>query len=545
MTGPTNVMPEHVKRYMGRDAQRMNILAGRIIAETVRSTLGPKGMDKMLVDDLGDIVITNDGVTILKEMSVEHPAAKMLIEVAKTQEKEVGDGTTSAVIVAGELLRKAEELLDQNVHPTMVIKGYQLALEKVQEILKDMSKTVDVEDKELLKKIAMTAITGKGAEKAKEHIAEIIVNAVASVVDENGKVDIDLVKIEKKEGVAVEETELIEGILIDKERVNPQMPKKVENAKIALLNCAIEIKSTETDAKISITDPAKMMEFIEQEEKMLKDMVDEIKASGANVLVCQKGIDDLAQHYLAKAGILAVRRVKKSDIEKLAKATGANIVSNIKDLTADDLGEAGVVSEEKVAGDNMIFVKECKHPKAVTILVRGTTEHVVDEVARAIDDAIGVVSCTIEDGEIVAGGGATEVETAMRLREYADTVSGREQLAVKGFADALEVIPRTLAENAGLDAIEMLVSLRAKHAEAGSTTYGLNVLTGEVEDMAENGVVEPLRVKTQAIQSATESAEMLLRIDDVIAAEKLGGGDAGGAPDMGGMGGMGGMPGMM
>jgi thermosome len=535
-------MPEHVKRYMGRDAQRMNILAGRIIAETVRSTLGPKGMDKMLVDDLGDIVITNDGVTILKEMSVEHPAAKMLIEVAKTQEKEVGDGTTSAVIVAGELLRKAEELLDQNVHPTMVIKGYQLALGKVQEILKDMATAVDADDKELLKKIAMTAITGKGAEKAKGHIAEIIVDAVSSVVDEDGKIDTDLIKIEKKEGIAVEETELIKGILIDKERVNPQMPKKVENAKIALLNCPIEIKSTETDAKISITDPTKMMEFIEQEEKMLKDMVEEIKASGANVLVCQKGIDDLAQHYLAKAGILAVRRVKKSDIEKLTKATGANIISNIKDLTADDLGEAGVVAEEKVAGDNMIFVKQCKHPKAVTILVRGTTEHVVDEVARAIDDAIGVVSCTIEDGKIVAGGGAVEVETAMRLREFADTVSGREQLAVKGFADALEVIPRTLAENAGLDAIEMLVNLRAKHAGEGSTTFGLNVLTGEVEDMAANGVVEPLRVKTQAIQSATESAEMLLRIDDVIAAEKLGGGEM---PDMGGMGGMGGMPGMM
>lgn len=542
MSGPTNVMPEHVKRYMGRDAQRMNILAGRIIAETVRSTLGPKGMDKMLVDDLGDIVITNDGVTILKEMSVEHPAAKMLIEVAKTQEKEVGDGTTSAVIVAGELLRKAEELLDQNVHPTMVIKGYQLALGKVQEILKDMATVVDADDKELLKKIAMTAITGKGAEKAKGHIAEIIVDAVSSVVDEDGKIDTDLIKIEKKEGIAVEETELIKGILIDKERVNPQMPKKVENAKIALLNCPIEIKSTETDAKISITDPTKMMEFIEQEEKMLKDMVEEIKASGANVLVCQKGIDDLAQHYLAKAGILAVRRVKKSDIEKLTKATGANIISNIKDLTADDLGEAGVVAEEKVAGDNMIFVKQCKHPKAVTILVRGTTEHVVDEVARAIDDAIGVVSCTIEDGKIVAGGGAVEVETAMRLREFADTVSGREQLAVKGFADALEVIPRTLAENAGLDAIEMLVNLRAKHAGEGSTTFGLNVLTGEVEDMAANGVVEPLRVKTQAIQSATESAEMLLRIDDVIAAEKLGGGEM---PDMGGMGGMGGMPGMM
>ncbi|HIQ32867.1 MAG TPA: thermosome subunit [Methanothermococcus okinawensis] len=535
---PIVILPENVKRFVGRDAQRMNILAGRVIAETVRTTLGPKGMDKMLVDDLGDIVVTNDGVTILKEMSVEHPAAKMLIEVAKTQEKEVGDGTTTAVVIAGELLRKAEELLDQNVHPTVIIKGYQLALEKAKEILEEISKDVNPEDKEILKKIAMTSLTGKGAEKAREKLGDIVVEAVTTVVDEEGKVDKDLIKVEKKEGASVDETQLIKGVVIDKERVNPQMPKKVENAKIALLSCPIEVKETETDAKINITDPAKMIEFIEQEEKMIKEMVDKIKEAGANVVFCQKGIDDLAQHYLAKAGILAVRRVKKSDMEKLAKATGAKIVSNIKDLTPEDLGEAGVVSEEKVAGDSMIFVKECKDPKAVTILVRGTTEHVVDEVARAIDDAIGVVACTIEDGKIVAGGGATEVELAMRLREYADTVSGREQLAVKGFADALEVIPRTLAENAGLDAIEMMVNLRAKHAEKGNEAYGLNVFTGEIENMVEKGVVEPLRVKTQAIQSASEAAEMLLRIDDIIAAEKLedkkgGGGEMG--EDMGGM----------
>ncbi|HIP34734.1 MAG TPA: thermosome subunit [Methanothermococcus okinawensis] len=534
-TQPIVILPENVKRYVGKEAQRMNILAGRVIAETVRSTLGPKGMDKMLVDDLGDIVVTNDGVTILKEMSVEHPAAKMLIEVAKTQEKEVGDGTTTAVVIAGELLRKAEELLDQNVHPTIIIKGYHLALNKAQEILKDIAIDVNPEDKEMLKKIAMTSLTGKGAEKARDKLGEIVVDAVTTVVDENGKVDKDLIKIEKKEGASVDETELIKGVVIDKERVNPQMPKKVENAKIALLNCPIEVKETETDAKINITDPAKMIEFIEQEEKMIKDMVDQIKASGANVVFCQKGIDDLAQHYLAKAGILAVRRVKKSDMEKLAKATGANIITNIKDLTPEDLGEAGVVSEEKVAGDAMIFVRECKDPKAVTILVRGTTEHIVDEVARAIEDAIGVVACTIEDGKIVAGGGATEVELAMRLRDYADTVSGREQLAVRGFADALEVIPRTLAENAGLDAIEMMVNLRAKHANEGSAAYGLNVFTGEIENMVEKGVVEPLRVKTQAIQSAAEAAEMLLRIDDVIAAEKLEDKDKkGGSEDFGG-----------
>ncbi|EHP86691.1 thermosome subunit alpha [Methanotorris formicicus] len=535
MGQPVIVLPENVKRYVGRDAQRMNILAGRVIAETVRTTLGPKGMDKMLVDDLGDIIITNDGVTILKEMSVEHPAAKMLIEVAKTQEKEVGDGTTTAVVIAGELLRKAEELLDQNVHPTIVINGYQLALKKALEELNNIAIDIKPDNTEMLKKIAMTAITGKGAEKAREKLAEIIVEAVRTVIDENGKVDKDLIKIEKKEGAPIENTELIRGVVIDKERVNPQMPKKIENAKIALLNCPIEVKETETDAEIRITDPAKLMEFIEQEEKMLKEMVEMIKATGANVVFCQKGIDDLAQHYLAKEGILAVRRVKKSDMEKLSKATGAKIITNIKDLTPEDLGEAGVVEEKKVAGDAMIFVEECKLPKAVTILVRGTTEHVMEEVARAIDDAIGVVACTIEDGKIVAGGGAPEVELAKRIRDYAESVEGREQLAVKAFADALEVIPRTLAENSGLDPIDTLVNLRAKHEKDG-VTLGLDVFSGEVIDMLEKGVVEPLRVKTQAIISATEATEMLLRIDDVIAAEKLdkGKGDSGDMGDMGG-----------
>nr|3IZI_A Chain A, Chaperonin [Methanococcus maripaludis]3IZI_B Chain B, Chaperonin [Methanococcus maripaludis]3IZI_C Chain C, Chaperonin [Methanococcus maripaludis]3IZI_D Chain D, Chaperonin [Methanococcus maripaludis]3IZI_E Chain E, Chaperonin [Methanococcus maripaludis]3IZI_F Chain F, Chaperonin [Methanococcus maripaludis]3IZI_G Chain G, Chaperonin [Methanococcus maripaludis]3IZI_H Chain H, Chaperonin [Methanococcus maripaludis]3IZI_I Chain I, Chaperonin [Methanococcus maripaludis]3IZI_J Chain len=513
------VLPENMKRYMGRDAQRMNILAGRIIAETVRSTLGPKGMDKMLVDDLGDVVVTNDGVTILREMSVEHPAAKMLIEVAKTQEKEVGDGTTTAVVVAGELLRKAEELLDQNVHPTIVVKGYQAAAQKAQELLKTIACEVGAQDKEILTKIAMTSITGKGAEKAKEKLAEIIVEAVSAVVDDEGKVDKDLIKIEKKSGASIDDTELIKGVLVDKERVSAQMPKKVTDAKIALLNCAIEIKETETDAEIRITDPAKLMEFIEQEEKMLKDMVAEIKASGANVLFCQKGIDDLAQHYLAKEGIVAARRVKKSDMEKLAKATGANVIAAIAALSAQDLGDAGLVEERKISGDSMIFVEECKHPKAVTMLIRGTTEHVIEEVARAVDDAVGVVGCTIEDGRIVSGGGSTEVELSMKLREYAEGISGREQLAVRAFADALEVIPRTLAENAGLDAIEILVKVRAAHASNGNKCAGLNVFTGAVEDMCENGVVEPLRVKTQAIQSAAESTEMLLRIDDVIAAE--------------------------
>jgi thermosome len=518
---PIVVLPQNVKRYVGRDAQRMNILAGRIIAETVRTTLGPKGMDKMLVDELGDIVVTNDGVTILKEMSVEHPAAKMLIEVAKTQEKEVGDGTTTAVVIAGELLRKAEELLDQNIHPSVIINGYEMARNKAVEELKSIAKEVKADDTEMLKKIAMTSITGKGAEKAREQLAEIVVEAVRTVVDEEtGKVDKDLIKVEKKEGAPIEETKLIRGVVIDKERVHPQMPKKVENAKIALLNCPIEVKETETDAEIRITDPSKLMEFIEQEEKIIKDMVEKIASTGANVVFCQKGIDDLAQHYLAKKGILAVRRVKKSDMEKLAKATGARIVTKIDDLTPEDLGEAGLVEERKVAGDAMIFVEQCKHPKAVTILARGSTEHVVEEVARAIDDAIGVVKCALEEGKIVAGGGATEIELAKRLRKFAETVAGREQLAVKAFADALEVIPRTLAENSGLDPIDMLVKLRAAHEKEGGEVYGLDVFEGEVVDMLEKGVVEPLKVKTQAIDSATEASVMLLRIDDVIAAEK-------------------------
>ena len=518
---PIVVLPQNVKRYVGRDAQRMNILAGRIIAETVRTTLGPKGMDKMLVDELGDIVVTNDGVTILKEMSVEHPAAKMLIEVAKTQEKEVGDGTTTAVVIAGELLRKAEELLDQNIHPSVIINGYEMARNKAVEELKSIAKEVKADDTEMLKKIAMTSITGKGAEKAREQLAEIVVEAVRTVVDEEtGKVDKDLIKVEKKEGAPIEETKLIRGVVIDKERVHPQMPKKVENAKIALLNCPIEVKETETDAEIRITDPSKLMEFIEQEEKIIKDMVEKIASTGANVVFCQKGIDDLAQHYLAKKGILAVRRVKKSDMEKLAKATGARIVTKIDDLTPEDLGEAGLVEERKVAGDAMIFVEQCKHPKAVTILARGSTEHVVEEVARALDDAIGVVKCALEEGKIVAGGGATEIELAKRLRKFAETVAGREQLAVKAFADALEVIPRTLAENSGLDPIDMLVKLRAAHEKEGGEVYGLDVFEGEVVDMLEKGVVEPLKVKTQAIDSATEASVMLLRIDDVIAAEK-------------------------
>ncbi len=533
---PILVLPEGTNRLLGRDAQRTNILAGKVLAETVRTTLGPKGMDKMLVDGLGDIVVTNDGVTILKEMDIEHPAAKMLVEVAKTQEDEVGDGTTTAVIIAGELLKKSESLLDMDIHPTIVAMGYRQAAEKAQEILEEIS----IEDvgKETLVKVAMTAMTGKGTEKARKPLAQLVVEAVQQV-EENGSVESDHIKIEKKDGAVVDESALVQGVIIDKERVHPGMPKELENAKIALINSPIEVKETEMDAEISITDPAQMQAFIEQEEQMVKGMVDKIAASGADVLFAQKGIDDLAQHYLAKEGIMAVRRVKKSDIEKLAKATGATVVSNIEDLSADDLGDAGEVTEKKISGEDMIFVEKCKEAKAVTLLVRGSTKHVVDEIERAIEDAIGVVAATIEDGKVVAGGGAPEIEMSKKLKDYAESISGREQLAVTAFAEALEIVPKTLAENAGLDSIDSLVDLRAAHEK--SVYMGLDVFDGEVTDMKDAGVIEPKRVKKQAIQSASEAAEMILRIDDVIASS------GSGEPDMGGMdpAAMGGMPPMM
>lgn len=538
---PILVLPEGTNRFIGRDAQRMNILAGKVLAETVRTTLGPKGMDKMLVDSLGDIVVTNDGVTILKEMDIEHPAAKMLVEVAKTQEDEVGDGTTTAVIIAGELLKKAENLLDMDIHPTIVAMGYRQAAEKAQDILNDIA--MDADDRETLIKVAMTAMTGKGTEKARKPLAELVVDAVKQV-EEDGEVEIDHIKIEKKDGAVVDDSTLVQGVIIDKERVHPGMPKKAEDAKIALLNCPIEVKETEVDAEIRITDPAQMQAFIEQEEQMIRDMVASIVDTGAQVVFSQKGIDDLAQHYLAKAGVMAVRRVKKSDIEKLSKATGAKVVTNIEDLSSDDLGDAGLVSEKKISGEEMIFVENCKEAKAVTLLVRGSTSHVVNEIERAIEDAIGVVAATVEDGKVVAGGGAPEIEIAKQLKDYADAISGREQLAVAAFAEALEVVPKTLAENAGLDSIDSLVDLRAAHET--SIYMGLDVFIGEVTDMNEAGVIEPHRVKKQAIQSASEAAEMILRIDDVIASSGAGKADMEGMEGMGGMGGMpGGMPPMM
>lgn len=515
-------------------------MAAKAVAAAVRTTLGPKGMDKMLVDSLGDIVITNDGATILKEMDIEHPAAKMIVEVAKTQDDEVGDGTTTAAVLAGELLKKAEELLEQDVHPTIIASGYRLAAEKAKELLPSITKKVTSKDKDLLLKIAVTAITGKGAEAAKDTMSNLAVDAVLSVVEKSdGKntVDIDDIKVEKKVGGSVDDSCMIKGMVIDKERVHPNMPKKVTGAKILLLNEAIEIKKTEVTAEVQITSPDQMQAFLDQEERMLKTMVDKVVASGANVVFCQKGIDDIAQHYLAKAGIFAARRVKKSDIEKLARATGASIITSFDEITDKDIGHAGAVEEKKIGDEEMAFVTECKNPKSVSILLRGGTEHVVDEAERAIHDALRVVGVVIEDEKLVAGGGSPEVELALRLREYAATLKGREQLAVEKFAESLEIIPRTLAENAGLDPIDKLVEMRSQH-EKGNKNAGLNVYSGDVVDMWKDGVVEPLRVKTQAISSATEVATMILRIDDVIASSKPPAppGGPGGMPG-GGMGG--------
>jgi thermosome len=528
------ILPEGTQRLLGREAQRMNIMAGKALAESIRTTLGPKGMDKMLVDGLGDIVVTNDGVTILKEMDIEHPAAKMLVEVAKTQEDEVGDGTTTAVIIAGELLKKAEDLLEMEIHPTVISMGYRKAAIKAQEILDKIS--IKASDRKTLQSIAMTAMTGKGTEKARRPLAELIVKAV-QMVEEDGIVEKEHININRIQGATVEESQIVNGVVIDKGRLDPSMPKIVEDARIALLKFPIEVKSLETDAKINLTDPSQMNAFIEQEEKMIKEMVDKVIDSGANVLFCQKGIDDLAQHYLARAGILAVKRVRKSDIERLEKATGARVATNLDDLSTEDLGIAGQVYEKKIFDEVLLFIEDCIDPKAVSIILRGSTKHVAEEVERAVDDAIGVVAATVEDGQVVAGGGAPEIAIAKGLKEYADTISGREQLAIGAFAAALEVVPKTLAENAGLDSIDALVDLRSAHEK--SPYMGLNVFTGDVTDMKEAGVIEPKRVKKQAIQSAAEAAEMILRIDDVIASTRTS------APDMGGMEGMGGMPGGM
>ncbi|HLC36737.1 MAG TPA: thermosome subunit beta [archaeon] len=513
-------LPEGSKRTRGRDAQRINILIGKAVAQAVKSTLGPKGMDKMIVDELGDVTVSNDGATILKEMSIEHPIGKMMVDVAKTQESEVGDGTTTSVIIAGGLLGKAENMLDEEIHPSIIIKGYRLASRKAVEIAKSISEKISFNDKDILKKIAITSMTGKSSEAATD-LSSLVVEAVKIVAEHNDgkiKVDKDSIKVEKKAGSSLEESKLIKGLLIDKEIVHGGMPKEIKNAKIALIDSALEIKETETDAKIQITSPEQLQAFLDQEEAMLKKMVDKVKSAGATVVFCQKGIDDLAQHFMAKAGIAGVRRVKKSDMDKLSKATGAKIVTKIDALTAEDLGGAGKVREEKVGEDEMVYVEDCPNPKAVTILVRGSSEHLMAEAERAIDDAIGSVSSAIRDGQVVTGGGAFEVEIAMQLREFAKTVGGKEQLAIHAFADVLEIVPKTLAETAGMNPLDTLVNLRAKHSEGGKN-IGLNVFSAELEDMRKQNVIEPLSVKTRAIISGSEVAEMILRIDDIVAGQ--------------------------
>ncbi len=520
---PVLILKEGTGRRRGREAQRNNIMAARIVAEVLRTTLGPRGMDKMLIDSLGDITITNDGAAILDEVEVQHPAAKMMVEVAKTQDDMVGDGTTTAVILAGELLRKAEELLDQNIHPTVIVSGYRKAAQKAMELLDKVGTKVDLEDRETLKKVAVTSMASKAVGNARDHLAEIAIDAVKQITEQRGDkkiADIDQVQITKKEGKSLFDTELVRGIIVDKEVVHPGMPKRIANAKIALLDCALEVEKTEFNAEIRIKDPTQMKAFLDQETRMLKDMVDKIKASGADVLFCQKGIDDLAQHFLAKEGIIAARRVKQSDMEKLARATGGRVITNLDDLKAQDLGKAGLVEERKVGEDKMVFVEKCKDPRSVAILIRAGLERMVDEAERAMNDALSVVADVVEHNKIVAGGGAIESEMARELREYATKVGGREQLAIEAFADSVEIVPKTLAENAGLEPIDILVGLRSAHEKPRGYLMGVDVFTGKIMNMRDNGVIEPLRVKEQAVKSATEAASMILRIDDVIAATK-------------------------
>lgn len=516
---PIIILREGTQRTRGQEARNSNIMAAKAVADAVRTTLGPKGMDKMLVSG-GDVTITNDGVTILREMEIEHPAAKMLVEVAKTQDDEVGDGTTTAAVLTGELLERAGELLEQSVHPTIIATGYRMAAEKAVDILKDITHTISENDEEALLDIARTAMTGKGAEGTKDKLAEIAVAAIRSIVDEeDGKkvVDIDNIKIEKKVGKSVDDCELVKGIVLDKNKAHSNMPNKVTNAKIALITRPIEFSKMELEAEINISTPGELAQYLDQEEQIVHDIVNRIAASGANVVLCQLGIEDMAQHFLAKANILAVERVEKKDMEKVARAIGAALITSVDDFDVSDMGSAGLVEIKGHGEDKMLFITECSNPRAVSIIIRGGTEHVVDSTERALEDALRVVGVAIEDEKLVAGAGSPEIELALRLKDYASTLKGREQLAVAKFAEALEVIPKTLAENAGLDPIDMLVELRSQH-ENGKKDAGLNVFTGKVEDMWKNGVIEPLRVKTQALNSATETAIMILRIDDVLAA---------------------------
>jgi thermosome len=530
---PVLILKEGTTRNRGKEAQRNNIMAARVIGEVLKTTLGPRGMDKMLVDGLGDITITNDGAAILNEIEVEHPAAKMMVEIAKTQDDMVGDGTTTTVVLASELLKKAEELLDQNIHPTIIVSGYRKAAQKAIEALNKNAVPVDIEDRKTMLKVALTSMSSKAVGAAREHLAEIALDAVKQIAEQRGDkklADIDNIQLVKKTGKSLLETQLVRGIIVDKEIVHSGMPKKKENAKIALLDSALEIEKTEISAEIRIRDPMQMQAFLDQETSMLKEKADKIKASKADVVFCQKGIDDMVQHFLAKEGIIAARRVKESDMEKLARATGGRIVSNLDDLRPADLGAAGVVEERKIGEDKMIFVEKCKDPHSVAILIRAGLERMVDEAERALTDALSVVSDVIENSKIVAGGGAAEIEVAKELRSYATKVGGREQLAIEAFADAVEVIPKTLGENAGLEPIDVIVDLRSAHEKADGKHKGINVFTGKVQNSLENGVIEPLVVKEQALKSAAESASMILRIDDVITSKSPKGGPSGGMP---------------
>ena len=543
---PIFILPQGTERYSKRDALRMNITAAKVLAGIVRTTLGPKGMDKMLVNSLGDVTVTNDGATIMGEMDIAQPAARMLVETAKKQEEIVGDGTTSVVVIAGELLAKAEELLEDGIATSVVVKGYRNATEKAVELLKEIA--IDADDEETLKKVAVTAMSGKGSDYAKEHLAEIVVKA-ALRIKEDGKSDIDNINIQRVSGDSVEDSFLAEGVVIDKAPISKSMPKDIKDAKIAIMKYPIELKDMTTDTKIDITSPEQFELFLNNEEQMIKDLVQKIVDSGANVLFCQKGIDDMAEHYLRKAGLMVFKRVKKSDMERIEKATGAKLVTDIEDLSADKLGTAGHVYLDKIFDHELTFIEECENPKASSIVLRGSTRYVTEQIARAIDDALGVVAATIEEGKVLIGGGACEIDLVKQLREYGESVSGREQLAILKYAEALEVIPRTLIENAGLDTINLIADLKAAHEE--SNLIGINVFTGEVEDMKEAGVIEPLRVKIQALQSAGAASEMILRIDDMIAARNAlqstgpdeSGNDDSGMPPMPGMGG--GMPPMM
>ncbi len=520
---PVLILKEGSSQNRGKEAQKNNIAAAKLIAEIVKTSLGPRGMDKMLVDSLGDVTITNDGATILKEIDVQHPAAKMLVEVSKTTDNEVGDGTTSAVVLAGALLEKAEELLDKDVHPTVIVDGYSKAAKKATQALEDVAVKVTADDKEWLVKVARTSMQTKMVSHEAQELADLVVDAILAVAEktEKGhKVDIDNVKVEKKPGGSLKDTKLIQGIVLDKEVVHSGMPKRTEKAKIALISAPFEIEKTEFDAKLNITDPSMMKKFLDEETKMLKSMVDKISEVGATVVVCQKGMDDIAQHYMAKAGILAVRRAKESDMTKLAKATGARVINNFADLSAADLGYAALVEERKIEEDRWVFIEGCKNPKAVTILLRGGTQRIVDEAERSLHDALMVTKDVIERPAIVAGGGAAEAEAAYQVMKWAEKLSGREQLAAQKFAEALESIPIALALNAGMDPIDAQVDFRAKHAENG-TWFGIEAADGKVKDMFQRQVFEPMAVKVQIIKSATEAASMILRIDDVIASGKM------------------------